>query len=414
MASPFANARRQLAAALELVTLDPSVVARLEQPQRILQFAVPVRLDSGETKVFTGYRVQYNNARGPFKGGIRFHPKANLDEVKALSFWMAIKCAVVNIPFGGGKGGVTVDPKKLSVGELERLSRAYVRALYPNLGPQLDVPAPDVYTTPQIMGWMMDEYERLVGHAAPAVITGKPLALGGSRGRDTATGRGAFAVLQQLAKKQKRTPSKTTVAIQGFGNAGLHFAELAAAAGYRIVGLSDSRSAIMATGRGSFDPHEVQAYKKTHGTVGSERTPYRTVTNEQLLTNAVDVLVPAALENQLTSKNARRVKAKVILEIANGPTTPEADAVFARRGVTVVPDVLANAGGVATSYFEWAQNIAGRSWSEKKVFTKLEKTMTLAFDDVWTASVTEKTTLRTAAFVVALRRIAEAMQARTL
>jgi len=326
-----------------------------------------------------------------------------------LAFWMVIKCAVVGVPFGGGKGGVTVDPRKLSKGELERLSRAYIRAIAADIGPDVDVPAPDVNTTPEIMGWMVDEYSRIAGKFTPAVITGKPLPLGGSLGRTTATGQGGLFVLEEYARQAKLDPEKTTVAVQGIGNVGHCFVRLARKAGYKIVALSDSKSGIYDPQ--GLDPDAVAAYKKEKGSL--EGFPgAKTISNARLLELAVDVLVPAALENQLTRKNAGRVKAKVILELANGPTAPEADAVFAKKGRVVIPDVLANAGGVAVSYFEWVQNRHGYYWSEAEVNEKLKPLMAGAYRAVAAQAVAKQVTLRQAAFILAVSRIQEAMLAR--
>jgi len=405
----FQNALAQLDAAAKSADFDKNVLATLRRPKRLLQVAVPVLMDDGSIKVFDGYRVQYNDARGPFKGGIRFHPQADPNEVKALAFWMVIKCAVVGVPFGGGKGGVAVDPRKLSKGELERLSRAYIRAIAPVIGPDVDVPAPDVNTTPEIMGWMVDEYAKVTGRFQPAVITGKPLALGGSLGRMAATGQGGLFVLEEYARQAKLDPKKTAVAVQGIGNVGLCFAKLARQAGFRIVALSDSKSGIHDPQ--GLDPEAVAAYKKEKGSLEGFFGA-KTISNARLLELPVDVLVPAALENQLAKKNAGRITAKVILELANGPTAPEADVVFARKGKIVIPDVLANAGGVAVSYFEWVQNRQGYHWSEAEVNDKLRQLMAAAFKAVAALAAEKQVTLRQAAFILAVSRIQEAALAR--
>lgn len=409
--NPFRSALAQLARAASFITVAPGTLAQLRMPLRTVQISVPVRMDDGTTQVFEGYRVQYNDARGPFKGGIRYHPDANLDEVKALAFWMAMKCAVADIPFGGGKGGIRVDPKKLSAGELERLTRSYTRLLKDVIGSRRDVPAPDVYTTPQIMAWIVDEYAKVLGHTDLAVVTGKPLALGGSLGRETATGDGGFIVFQELAKKMKLKPKETRVVVQGLGNVGYYLALAMHDAGYRIVGLSDSKGAIVDVKNQGLNPRDVFQWKKKMGVVtGFPGT--KSITNEKLLELPCDVLVPAALENQLTAKNAKRVKASVVLEMANGPTTPEADDIFRKKKVTVVPDILANAGGVTVSYFEWAQNLQGVSWTADVVRKQLEEKMTVAFRDIWQAAQHHATDLRTAAFIVAVERIATAMELR--
>lgn len=418
--NPYRNALVHLDRAAKLSTLSEHVREILREPRRIFQVSIPVRLDSGKTKIFEGYRVQYNDARGPFKGGIRYHPQTNLNEVKALALWMAIKCAVANIPFGGGKGGITVDPKSLSGRELQDLSRGWVRAMYKYLGPEVDVPAPDVYTTPKIMAWMVDEYSRLTGKWQPGAFTGKPIEIGGSAGREFSTAQGGLYVLAKLMKELKKTPKKTTVAVQGFGNVGYFTAKLLHAAGYRIVALSDSRGGILDLRNHGMDPEHVMQTKRERGMIGGvycvgtvcDAENYKAITNEQLLALPVDVLVPAALENAVTEKNAGRVKAKVVLEMANGAVTPEADERFRKRKTVVVPDVLANAGGVVGSYFEWVQNLTNTYWTEKEVLERLQPVMESSFDNVWKTSEDMKTDLRTAAWVVATSRIAKAIEAR--
>lgn len=407
--SVFKNALAQLDAAAKLRRFDPGWLAVFRKPKRTLQFRLPVVMDDGAVRVFDGYRVQHDDARGPFKGGIRFHPQADLDEVKALAFWMAIKCAVVGVPFGGGKGGVAVDPRKLSKGELERLSRVYVRALGRNIGPDIDVPAPDVNTTSEIMGWMADEYGRMAGHYQPAVITGKPVAAGGSLGRTAATGRGGLSVLEEYCRKNGLKQKGMTVAVQGFGNVGYWFAKLAREAGFRIVAVSDSKSGVYRP-EGSDVDALMEHKKKTGAVAGFAGT--KTVSGAKLLELPVDVLAPAALENQITAKNAGRIKAKIVLELANGPTDPPADAKLFRKGVAVIPDVLANAGGVAVSYLEWVQNRQGDHWSEAEVNAKLKKIMSAAYSTMDKEAADLKCPLRQAAFVVALGRIQEAALAR--
>ncbi len=427
--NPFENALSQLNKALKYLNLTPSQIERLRNPEKVITVNFPVEMDKGETKIFHGFRVQFNSSRGPYKGGIRFHPQVDMDEVKALAFWMAIKCAVADIPMGGGKGGVEVDPKKLSEGELERLSRSYVRAIASDIGPEVDVPAPDVNTTPQIMKWMVNEYiknqkskiknkldekeeQKLMG-----TFTGKPLDFGGSEGRTEATGRGGFYVLRALLEKLKTKDqrSMTTVAVQGFGNVGFYIAKFLYQAGFRIVALSDSRGAIVVKdmNKDSFNPDLVLQCKKEKGLlshcycVGSvcDLKNGGNITNEELLKLPVDILVPSALENQITSENAERIKAKVILEMANGPTTPEADNVLYNKGTVIVPDVLANSGGVTVSCFEWMQNLEGSHWSREEVDKKLREKMGSAFDSIWKTSEEKKVDLRTAAFIVAVRRI---------
>ena len=397
----------QLHRASSLLQLDPATLTILEHPRRTIQVSVAVRMDDGSLRVFEGYRVQYNNARGPYKGGIRYHAQTDMDEVKALAFWMSVKCAVVDIPFGGGKGGISVDPKMLSHGERERLTRGFARAIAEVIGPDTDIPAPDVNTTPEIMDWIADEYAKVVGHAAPAVVTGKPLASGGSEGRGTATGQGGFFILESVRQKIGLDPETSSVVIQGFGNAGQSIARLLHRHGYIIVGLSDSRGGIVPDH--GLDPELVHQHKEKTGSVFG--FPGATdVTNEELLVHPCGILIPSALENQITKDNAHSIKAKIILELANGPTTPEADTILADAGVTVVPDVLANAGGVATSYFEWVQNRENTHWTESEVFTKLEETLRIAFEDVWAVKEQYQVDMRRAAFVLAIRRIKEAMR----
>ncbi len=388
---------------------DHPFVAVLRVPQRQVEVRLPLRMDDGSVRVFEGYRVQYDNHRGPYKGGLRFHQDTDLDEVKALAFWMAIKCAVVNIPYGGGKGGITVDPHTLSAFELERLSRAWVKAMQPVIGVDRDIPAPDVNTNSQIMAWMVDEYALLTGTYTPGVFTGKPVGMHGSAGREAATGQGGFYVLQEVAKKKKWKPSAVSIAVQGFGNVGSFFAMLAHDAGYKIVAVSDSRGGIYdASG---LDPRKVMAHKQETGAVKGYPGA-QNVTQEELIALPCDVLAPAALENVITMENAPAVKASLILELANGPTTPEADDILDKNGIMVVPDVLANAGGVTVSYFEWVQNRQGFYWPEEEVLAKLEPIMKDSFAAVWDKHEELKVPLRTAAFVLAVHRIAQAIRLR--
>ncbi len=423
MQTAFANAMSQLDKAARIMNLDKDIHAILRQPERLLTVAIPVKMDNGEIKIFIGYRSQYNNTLGPYKGGIRYHPNVSEDEVKALSFWMMIKCAAVNIPMGGGKGGVIVNPKELSVGELERLSRGYIQKIWREIGSDKDVPAPDVYTTPQIMSWMRNEYEKLVGHSDPGVITGKPLEQGGSEARGYSTAQGGVYVARELAKKMGWEPSATTVAIQGYGNAGSHMARILRQMGYKIAAVSDSQGGVY--NKDGIDPLKAEEIKKSGGMLGCyclgsvctlEQVPHdgpcRGVSNEELLELDVDLLIPAALENQITAANADRIKAKAIVELANGPTTPEADEILRAKGVVVVPDVLANAGGVTVSCFEWEQNVKGEHWSETDVLARLEKKMVTAFDEIWATKEKYSIDMRTAAFVKAIERVAGAMKDR--
>ncbi|MBU4246211.1 MAG: Glu/Leu/Phe/Val dehydrogenase [Nanoarchaeota archaeon] len=405
----FEKAFQRLEKAMKYVEISDDARAILSAPKETLSFSIPVRMDSGKIQVFNGYRVHYNDARGPYKGGIRYHPNVSLDEVIALSFWMAFKCAVADIPYGGAKGGVVIDPKKLSRAELERLSRGYIRGVYKFIGVDTDIPAPDVYTNAEIMGWMMDEYAQIYGKQIPGVITGKPIALGGSLGRDDATARGGFIVMKELATILKMEPKITRVAIQGFGNAGAHLARLMHNAGYLIVAISDSKGGIY--NKEGLDITVVEAHKEKTGNVQNVHGA-KNITNEELLEVECEILAPSALENQLTKNNAAKVKAKVVLELANGPTTPEADEILTKKGVLVVPDILANAGGVTVSYFEWVQNREGYYWTLPEVHERLAKKMTSAFHGIYELSAREKIDMRTAAYVIGLQRLVKAIDAR--
>lgn len=405
---PFANALRQLADVQKLVKIDRNIFVQLQNPQRFLEVSIPVKMDDGSVQVFTGYRSQFNDARGPFKGGIRFHPGVNISEVKALSAWMTWKTAVVDIPLGGGKGGVIVDPKKLSAGELERLSRGYMQAVFKFVGPNLDVPAPDVYTDPRIMGWMLDEYEKLSGEHLPGVITGKPLSIGGSEVREYATAQGAFYVLEAAAKKVGLRKD-ATVAIEGFGNAGAHLAQILQSHGYRIIALSDSGG--MTVNCMGLDVADVKKHKEKTGSVAGYKGGEE-IAIPHCVAQEADIFIPSALENSITKENVGMIKAKLIVEVANGPTTPEADALLAKRNILVVPDILANAGGVAVSYLEQVQNAYGYYWKEAEVLAKLEELMKNAFEHVWAEKMKYATTLRIGAYALAVKRVAQAMRDR--
>ncbi len=412
MKNPFENMKIQVRKTAELLKLEESIVEVLTHPQRSIEVSIPVRMDNGEVKVFTGYRVQYNNARGPYKGGIRFHPDVTLDEVKALAGWMTWKCAVVDIPYGGGKGGVVVNPKELSERELEELSRGYIRAIAPFIGPEKDIPAPDVNTNPKIMAWMMDEFSKIKGYNVPGVITGKPLEVFGSQGRITATSLGGKFVLDKILELYGIRDKPLKVAIQGAGNVGGWFARfLAEDEKYKIVAISDSKGGIYREDGLDDDINEIFEHKKKTGSVvGFEKT--ETITNEELLELDVDILVPAALENQITKDNADRIKAKVILELANGPITPEADEILDEKGVIVVPDILANAGGVTVSYLEWVQNLQNYYWSLEDVNQKLKKIMTTSTESVFSMKQKYGTNLREAAYIVAIDRVVKTMKSR--
>jgi glutamate dehydrogenase (NADP+) len=393
------------------------VIEVLRQPQATLTAAFPVRMDDGSSRYFIGYRCRYNDILGPNKGGLRFHPAVTLEEVQALALWMTIKCAVVGLPYGGGKGGVVVDPKSLSHLELERLARAYIRAIADFIGPDTDIPAPDVYTNERIMGWMVDEYQAIKRVHAPAVITGKPICLGGIPGRSEATGRGAFIVTQQLAERVGLQPATTRVAIQGFGSAAYPVALLLQRAGYRVVALSDSKGGIYSDD--GFDVESIhrdkQATRQVRGVYceGSvcHAVRHEKITNEELLESDVDVLIPAAVEAVIGPHNAARIRARYIVEVANGPILSAVEEPLRERGVTIVPDVLASAGGVIVSYFEWVQNRQGEVWTLDRVHERLAAQLVGAFGQVWDLAAGHRWALRDAAYALALRRIQEAIEA---
>ena len=407
--NPFKIAQSQFERAAERLDLDSGVRAILSTPKRCLTVSVPVRMDSGEYHVFTGHRVAHNLARGPAKGGIRFHPDVSLDEVKALASWMTWKCACLDLPFGGGKGGVVVDPRKLSLGERERLTRRYASEILPLIGPDQDIPAPDVYTDSQTMAWIMDTYSMTRGATTLGVVTGKPVALGGSRGRDKATARGVQFVLREACRERGIKLKGAKVAIQGFGNAGGTLATLLHEDGARIVAASDSHGGIYEPK--GLDPAALHKFKASGKSLSAFKAG-RKVTNQQLLELPVDILVPAALENQITADNGRRIKAKIVAEAANGPTTPLADDMMFKRGRTVIPDILANAGGVTVSYFEWVQDFSSYFWDEEEVDRRLERAMVKAYRDVAQTAARGKMSLRDGAYVVAVGRVAEATRVR--
>jgi glutamate dehydrogenase (NAD(P)+) len=405
--NPYENALEQLRIAAEYLKLDEGIHQILSHPKRQLTVSLPVKMDSGETQVFTGFRVQYNDARGPFKGGIRYHPGVTLDEVKALAAWMTWKCSVANIPFGGAKGGIICDPKHMSQGELERLTRRFGAAIAPIIGPYKDIPAPDVYTNSQTMAWILDTYSTLEGFMSPAVITGKPISLGGSLGRDKATGRGAVYTTVEAAKANKISLKGATFAVQGFGNAGSNFAEILQTYGAKLMGASDSKGSIMS--KSGMDADRLIAYKEKTGSVvgfpGSQ-----TISDRELLQMDVDILSPAALENAILPDTAKGIKAKIITECANGPTTPAADKILHANKVFVVPDILANSGGVIVSYLEWVQNLERIYWTEEEVNSMLEKKITSAFRDVHAASLKHDVDMRTGAMIVGVGRVADAVK----
>ncbi len=409
--NPFKIAQAQLAEAAEKLGLDEATHDLLRWPQREFKVTIPVKMDDGKTKIFHGYRVQYNSSRGPTKGGLRWHPDETIDTVRALAAWMTWKCAVVDIPLGGGKGGVTCNPKEMSATEQERLARGYVRAVGDNFGVHKDTPAPDVYTTPQIMAWMMDEYENMVRHSHPGMITGKPLPLGGSQGRHDATARGGIYTVREASKIMGIDPSKATYAVQGFGNAGQYAALLhdEILKGGKLVAVSDSRGGIYCAD--GMDPQKIVDYKLETGAV--KGFPGTTeISNEDLLELEVDVLYPSALENVITDKNADKIKAKISCELANGPTTPEADAILHKNGVHVIPDFLANAGGVTVSYFEQVQNTYNYYWTLDDVYEQLNSKMTDAYNAVYTMHKEHDVHMRLAAYMVSIQRVAEACKLR--
>jgi len=406
----FKIAQSQIDRAARKMQMDPEVHLLLREPIRELQVSIPIKLDDGTPKVFRGFRVQYNDARGPCKGGIRYHPEETVDTVRALASWMTWKCATVDIPLGGSKGGIICDPKSMSMHELERLSRAYIDRVGMILGPEKDIPAPDVYTTPQIMAWMMDEFSKLRGYNVPGVITGKPIQLGGSLGRGDATARGGLITLKEAAKHLKLNLAKARVAIQGYGNAGSYAASLTAdLEGSKIVAVSDSKGGIY--NPNGLEPAAVLKHKQKTGSVVNFPGA-KFISNEELLELDVEVLYPSGLELVITEKNAANIKAQIIGELANGPTTPEADDILHKKGVFVIPDFLCNAGGVTVSYFEWVQNLYNYYWDVEEVHEKLTKKMVKAFHDVLEISQREKVNMRVAAFILAMGRVVEAMKLR--
>jgi glutamate dehydrogenase (NAD(P)+) len=409
--SALETAQHQLDEAAKTMGLDPNVHEVLRSPRRALEVAIPTRMDDGAIKVFKGYRVHHNTSRGPSKGGIRYHLGVTMDEVKALAMWMTWKCAVVGIPYGGAKGGVVVDPAALSSGELQRMTRRYASELLPFIGPERDIPAPDLGTNEQVMAWIMDTYSTREGYSVPGVVTGKPLAIGGSAGRTQATARGVMYITLATLKAHGMSVEEARVVVQGFGNVGGGTVQLLHDQGCSIVGVSDVRG-------GVYDPHGLspvglKQFEKDHGTIvgyeGGEQ-----VTNEELLELECDVLIPAAIEGQLVEENADRVKASIIVEAANGPTTPEADEVFKDRGIPVVPDILANAGGVTVSYFEWVQDLQAYYWDEDEVNDRLRKIMETSYVDVLNLAEEKKVTMRTAATMLGVQRVADAHTTRGL
>jgi glutamate dehydrogenase/leucine dehydrogenase len=409
--NPYRIAQIQFDMAAEHLKLDQGLRQILRTPKRVLEVSIPTKMDNGQVKVFTGFRVQHNVARGPAKGGIRYHPAVTVDEVKALATWMTWKTAAVNIPFGGGKGGVICDPKRMSKAELERMTRRYTSEILPVIGPEQDIPAPDVYTDAQTMAWIMDTYSMTKGYSSLGVVTGKPVSIGGSEGRREATARGCLVAIEEACKLKKMSLRGASAAIQGYGNAGSLVARFLAEKKARVVAISDSRGGVF-NSRG-IDPLKASRYKDRSGTVVGMPGTSR-ISNEDLLALKCDILVPAALENAITLNNVDQIKAKIVAEAANGPTTPHADEVLARKGIMLLPDILANAGGVTASYFEWVQDLQSFFWPAAEVYSKLESVMRRAFLDVHEMTRKHRTHMRTGAYILAVGRVADATLVRGL
>jgi glutamate dehydrogenase (NADP+) len=416
--SLLSDAGSRLETAMKYVSISEDAIESLKYPQASLTVSIPVRMDDGSLRIFQGYRVRYDDTRGPGKGGVRYHPNVTLDEVQSLAFWMTFKCAVLNLPFGGAKGGITLNPKTLSRMELERLSRGYIDAIADFIGPDVDILAPDVYTNATIMGWMMDEYSIIRRQISPAVVTGKPITMGGSLGRETATAMGAFFVIENAMQKLERISQETTVAVQGFGNAGAYIAELLFQAGYKIVAVSDSQGGIYAPQ--GLDIPSIRAYKSKNlgikavyceGSV-CNIIDHKTISNAELLTLDVDILIPAALENQITDRNAQDIKAKYIFEVANGPVSSTADPILELQGIQVFPDILVNAGGVTVSYFEWVQNRSGLYWTTTEINQRLKQKMVEETNTIWQISHQLSVSMRTAAYIHGLTRLGDAISAK--
>jgi glutamate dehydrogenase/leucine dehydrogenase len=410
--NPHQIALRNFDLAADQLELDYDLRMMVKYPERCLTVSIPIRRDDGSIERFEGYRVQHNTARGPAKGGIRYHPNVTLDEVKALATWMTWKCAIVNIPFGGGKGGVACNPKILSLLELEHITRRYTSAILPLIGPEIDIPAPDVYTNPQTMAWIMDTYSMMKGYSVPGVVTGKPVSLGGSLGRNQATGRGVYYTIIEAADFLNMQLKGATVVVQGFGNAGTIAAQLLYEAGAKVIAVNDSKGAVL--NEKGLNIHNLIAFKEKTGTVVGYPEADPLPNSEDLLSLPCDILIPAALENAITGENAPRVHAKIIAEAANGPLTPDADKILFEKGVFIIPDILCNAGGVTVSYFEWAQDEQHVFWDEDEVYTRLERIMKSSFKDVLKIHSQRKVNMRLAANMLGISRVAEATRLRGL
>jgi len=416
--SLLADASTRLDNALKYVKISEDAIARLQYPKASVSVSIPLRLDDGSLQIFRGYRVRYDDTRGPAKGGVRYHPNVSLDEVESLAFWMTFKCALMNLPYGGAKGGITLNPKSLSKHELERISRSYIDAIADFIGPDVDILAPDMYTNATIMGWMMDQYSIIRRQITPGVVTGKPISMGGSQGRETATSVGAFQVINTLLAKFDQSPKKTTVAVQGFGNVGAMLAQLLSQVGYRVVAVSDSQGGIYAAQ--GLDIPSIRRYKMSSRSLQAvycessvcNIVEHEVISNAELLNLDVDVLIPAALEKQITVKNADSIKAKYIFEVANGPITSEADAILEKKGIQVFPDILVNAGGVTVSYFEWVQNRSGLYWTSEEVNQNLKERITVETEKTWSIAQEFGVSMRTASYIHALNRLGEAMDAK--
>jgi len=404
----FTSTQDVIQDALNKLGYDEGMFELLKEPLRMLEVRIPIKMDDGSVKVFTGFRAQHNDAVGPTKGGVRFHPQVSEDEVKALSMWMTLKCGIVDLPYGGGKGGIICDPRQMSMNEIEKLSRGYVRAISQFVGPTKDIPAPDVFTNSQIMAWMMDEYSRIDEFNSPGFITGKPIVLGGSQGRDRATAQGVTICVEEAAKKRGIDMNGARIVIQGFGNAGSFLAKFMSDAGAKVIGISDAYGAL-------HDPNglDIDYLLDRRDSFGTVTTLFEnTISNQELLELECDILVPAAIENQITAENAHNIKASIVVEAANGPTTTEATKILTERGILLVPDVLASAGGVTVSYFEWVQNNQGYYWTEEEVNEKLYKKMIAAFENVYNVATTRNINMRLAAYMVGVRKTAEASRFR--